>query len=216
MIDASSISANFPFQADSLTLAAFPATEADREVTMSREGKFRSGRVDGGLSLRHSLETGRTRMAGHLTRRTGATQRQSERLGKRTGRRKTNDRKHRKATPNGYCCQSSGRSEEANRCSIGEACHSRGSKWENALAGLTGVKGDGMCGRVRLAKSGENLSGPGATWERIGIRNKAESRIDAGQEVGDGHSTEDPGTMKSLGEGRAISLRCFCRKEALA
>ena len=50
LIDASSISANFPFQADSPTLATFPATEEVCGVTMSREGKP-AVTVDGGLHL---------------------------------------------------------------------------------------------------------------------------------------------------------------------
>ena len=131
LIDGSSIPANFPFQAGSLTRVPFRATETKDGVTTSREGKP-AVMVDDGLHLRHSLETGSPPIAGHLKRRNGATRSQSERLGKRTGRRivMTNVRKHRKATLGEYCWQSQGRREVANRCSIGEACHSRGSKWE--------------------------------------------------------------------------------------
>jgi hypothetical protein len=215
LIDGSSISANFPFRADSLTLAAFRATEMNREVTTSREGKP-AVRVDDGLHLRHSLETGSQPIAGHLRRSEQATRSQSERLGKRAGRRITNDRKPRKVTPGGYCWQSQGKSEEANLCSMGEACHSRGSKWESAPADLTGVKGDGMCGRTCSAKSGEGLHGSAFLRIRTGIRLITESRTEAVQDVGDGHSTEDPGTMKNPGEGRAISLESGGWKEVPA
>ena len=215
LIDASSISANFPFQADSLTFVPLLVTGAVDEVTMSREGKP-AVTVDGGLHLRHSLETGRQQIAGHLKRSNGATRSQSERLGELAGRRivMTNDRKHRKRTPGEDCWQSRGRSEVANHCSIGEACHSRGSKWEDAPAGLTGVKGDGMRGRTCSANSGESL--PGSARIRSGIRSNSESRVDAMQEVGDGHSTEDLKDTTTFGEGRAISLKCFCGKEKLA
>jgi len=90
---------------------------------------------------------------------------------------------------------------------MGEACYSRGSNWEWAPADLTGVKGDGMCGRTRTVKSGESLPGLAETRVRTGIRSISESRFDAEQEVGDGHSTEDLGSMTSPGEGRAISLK---------
>jgi hypothetical protein len=215
LIDGSSISANFPFQADSPTLATSPATEKACGVAKSREGKP-AVMVEGGLDLRHSLETGSQRISGHLKRNNGATRSQSERRGKLAGRRivMTNDRKHRKRTPGEDSWQSRGRREVANRCSIGEACHSRGSKWEHAPAGLTGVKGDGMRGRTCSAKSGESLHGSARI--RSGIRSNSESRTDAMQEVGDGHSTEDPRIMTNLGEGRAISLKCFCGKEKLA
>jgi len=165
------------------------------------------------VELRHSLETERRQIAGHLRRSDQATRSQSERLGKRAGRRITNDRKPRKVTPGGYCWQSRGRCEEANLCSMGEACHSRGSKWEHAPADLIGVKGDGMCGRSCTVKSGESLPGLAETRVRTGIRSISESRPDAEQEVGDGHSTEDLGTMTSPGEGRAISLKGPGREE---
>jgi len=214
LIDGSSIPANFPFQAGSLTCVPSRVTETKDGVTTSQEGKP-AVMVEGGLHLRHSLETGRQQIAGHLKRTNGATRSQSERLGERTGRRivMTNDRTHRKEAPGGYYWQSRGRREEASPGSMGEACHSRGSKWKWAPASLTGVKGGGMCGRTCSANSGESLYGSARI--RSGIRN-SERRIEAVQAVGDGHSTEDPRTMKSLGEGRAISLKRVGGKEALA
>jgi len=213
LIDGSSIPTNFPFRVGSLTHGPRRVTGERYRVTTSREGKP-AVMVEEGLHLRHSLETERRQIAGHLRRSDQATRSQSERLGKRAGRRITNDRKPRKVTPGGYCWQSRGRCEEANLCSMGEACHSRGSKWEQAPADLIGVKGDGMRGRSRTEKSGESLHGPARV--RAGIRLISENRFDAMQEVGDGHSTEDLGTMKNPGEGRAISLECSGRKEVPA
>jgi hypothetical protein len=205
-LGASPNSANFPFRADSLTHGPRRATGERYRVTTSREGKP-AVMVEEGLHLRHSLETERRQIAGHLRRSEQATRSQSERLGKRAGRRETNVRKPRKGTPGGYGWQSRGRCEEANPCSMGEACHSRGSKWEHAPADLTGVKGDGMRGRSRTVKSGESLPGLAETRVRTGIRSNSESRSDAVQEVGDGHSTDDLGIMTTPGEGRAISLK---------
>ena len=204
LMDGSSIPTNFPFRVGSLTHGPRRVTGERYRVTMSREGKP-AVMVEEGLHLRHSLETGRQRIAGHLRRSEQATRSQSERLGKRAGRRITNDRKPRKVTPGGYCWQSRG-IREASPCSMGEAGHSRASKWEDAPADLIGVKGDGMCGRSRIVKSGESLHGPVARRVRAGIRSISENRFDAVQEVGDGHSTEDPKTMKNFGEGRAVSL----------
>jgi len=205
-------SANFPFRADSLTLRPHRATGAWNGVTMSREGKP-AAMVDEGLSLRHSVETRSERMAGHLRRSYRATRSQSERLGKRAGRRKTNDCKHRKVTPSSCCWQSWGRRGVASLCSMGEACHLRASKWEDAPAGPTGVKGDGMCGKIRDVNSGESLHGSALGRIRIGISDHGESRPDAVQEVGDGHSTCDPKDNITFGEERAISLEWLCLKE---
>ena len=213
-------SANFPFRADSLTLRSHRATDVGYGVTMSREGKP-AVMVEEGLHLRHSLETERRQIAGHLRRSDQATRSQSERLGQRVPTRRDRQTnpdvrrdKPRKGTPGGSGWQSQGRREEASPCSMGEACHSRGSKWEHAPADLIGVKGDGMRGRSRTEKSGESLHGPARV--RAGIRSISENRFDAVQEVGDGHSTEDLGTMTSPGEGRAISLECSGRKEVPA
>lgn len=64
--------ANFPFRAGSLTTGAGGDAPCQSVVTKSREGEFRES---------------------------GATRSQSERRGKDTGRRKTNDRRHRKGDP---------------------------------------------------------------------------------------------------------------------
>ena len=213
LIDGSSISANFPFRADSLIPIPTRATAARDGVTMSREGKP-AVMVDCGLHLRHSPETESQPIAGHLKRNHGATRSQSERPGKFAGCRMTNDRKHRKVTPGEDCWQSRGRSEVASRCSIGEACHPRGSKWEEAPAGLTGVKGDGMRGKIRSAKSGEVLHGSARI--SLGIRSISENPDEAVQDGGDGRSTQDPRPMTNLGEERAISLKGFGGKERLA
>lgn len=213
-LGASPNSATFPFRADSLTLRPRRATGVWDGVTMSREGKP-PVMVDGGLSLRHSVETRSERMAGHLRRGSPATRSQSERPGKRTGRRLTNDRKHRKATPSANCWQSWGRRRVASLCSIGEARSLWASKWEDAPTGPAGVKGDGMCGRIRDVNSGESLHGSATGRIKIGISD-GESRPDAVQEVGDGHSTCDLEDNRPFREERAIGLERLRRKEVLA
>ena len=204
-IDGSSISANFPFRADSLTLRPHPATGVGYGVTTSREGKP-AVMVDHGLDLRHSLETGSQRISGHLRRNAQATRSQSERQGKRAGRRTTNDRKHRKVTPGGYSGQSRGRFRVARTCSMDEACYAWGRRWEDAPMRPGGVKGGGMRGKSRHVNSGENLQGSAGRRIRAGIRRIVESRAEALQGVGDGHSTEDLRDTKTFREGRAISL----------
>ena len=208
LIDGSSIPTNFPFRVGSLTPGPGPATDDGYRVTMSREGKP-AARVDHGLHLRHSLETERRPIAGHLKRNDQATRSQSERLGQRVPTRRdrqTNDRKPRKGTRGGSGGQSQGRREEASLCSMGEVGPPWGRKWEDAPTCPDGAKGDGMRGRVRVVKSGENLQGSAGRRIRTGIRRIVESRPEALQGVGDGHSTEDPKTMKNFGEGRAVSL----------
>jgi len=51
---------------------------------------------------------------------------------------------------------------------------------------------------------------------RGGIRPEAESRLDAWQGVGDGHSTEEPTDTTTGGEGRVISLEGRRCEEGLA
>ena len=98
--------------------------------------------------------------------------------------------------------------------SMDEACHAWRRKWERASMWPDGVKGGGMCGKICRVNSGESLHGP--EWVRIGISDHGESRFDAVQHVGDGHSTEDLKDNRTFGEGRAISLECPGRKEVPA
>ena len=216
LIDGSSIPTNFPFRVGSLTHRPGRATGSGYGVTTSREGKPVSAMVDHGLHLRHSLETERQQIAGHLRREEHqATRSQSERPGKLVGRRETNVRKHRKEYHGGYCWQSRG-IREASLCSMGEACQPWGRKWEDAPTCPDGVKGDGMPGRVRVVKSGENLHRSVARRIRDGIKPDAESRSEAMQGVGDGRSTEDLKDTITFGEGRAVSLEMLPLEEVPA
>lgn len=122
----------------------------------SREKGSLPEKVDKGLYLRHSLETGRKQIAGHLKQEKQTTCHQSERRGKHTGCRQTNVRKHRKGATVGIA----GRAVEMNEtslCSMGEVSNRQGRKWEKAPAGNSGVKGGGMCGKFLQVNSGEDL-----------------------------------------------------------
>lgn len=87
-----------------------------------------------------------------------------------------------------------------------EACYAWGRRWEDAPMRPGGVKGGGMRGKSRHVNSGENLQGSAGRRIRAGIRRIVESRAEALQGVGDGHSTEDLRDTKTFREGRAISL----------
>jgi hypothetical protein len=100
-------------------------------------------------------------------------------------------------------------------CSMDETCHATSSKWKHAALRSDGVKGGGMRGKIRVVNSGESLHGPASGRVRNGI-SYCESRTEAVQEVGDGHSTEDPKDNITIGEERAISLECLCLKEVSA
>ena len=222
-LGASPNSANFPFRADSLTLAPYGATGMCCGVTKSREGKP-AAMVDYGLYLRHCPETDGQQIAGHLKRSNVATRSQSERQGKRAGRRMTNDRKHRKGCHGNYSWQSRGDSR-GEPLFDGRSLTTVGKKMGRSTRSLDGVKGDGMRGRSRLEKSGEDLQGPVAyiselpnserRWVRIGISPKSEIHSNVLQGVGDGHSTENLRDNKTRREERAISLGCLPERRNL-
>ena len=130
---------------------------------------------------------------------------QSERQGKHAGCRMTNDRKHRKACPGGDSWQS--REESRGEPLFdGRSLPAMGKQLGTCTHGLDGVKGGDTHGRNRGAKSGESLSGSAPVADKGRYKPRGESRPNARQEVGDGHSSADGGDSTTPPEQRAISL----------
>lgn len=131
----------------------------------------------------------------------------------------------------------------ASPCSMGEACHSRGSEMgrtrearrckrrRHARKTPSSIWGDPDRFRMKRSKTirgllrnlnqlrhgGVPVAKPAKRRRRNrgGIRSKTESRRDACQGVGDGHSTEEPTDTITGGEGRVISLESRRCEEGL-
>ena len=117
----------------------------------------------------------------------------------------TNTRKHRKAWYGSDCWQSriDSRGEPL---FDGRSLTDPGKQLEACTRVLDGVKGGGMRGSVHAFNSGESLHGSAVAADQARYKPSGESRADAVQEVGDGHSTVDRADSITARKGRAISL----------
>jgi hypothetical protein len=179
-------------------------------VTKSRDGKLvrraNIGYVIKGLSRTLDSEQGtRWTAATRPHRMKRVTLSQSERQGKRTGRRMTNDRKHRKACP-GMCCWQSQGDSVVEPLFDGRRLTVMGKQLGTCTHRADGVKGGGTLGRNHAFNSGEGLHGPADSAGKQRYKPTGESRGHAVQEVGDGRSTAKREDNTTSRQERAISL----------
>jgi hypothetical protein len=216
LIDGSSIPANFPFRAGSLIHVPHRATGASGGVTKSPEGN-RTVRADewhapealSGNGQTTDCMTPKTAGVAGLGASPGG-----EANAQAVGRRTT------ASIVKGATADIAGRAvviREGEPVLDGRSPLPPGKQMGTSTRGTDGVKGGGMRGRASRAKSGENLSGPAATPVRSGISRAGENQPEAGQGVGDGHSTvTDLRGSKTCGQGRAISLNGLLPEEGPA
>jgi hypothetical protein len=118
----------------------------------------------------------------------------------------TNNRKHRKEWPGSNCWQSRDDSS-GEPLFYGRSLAVAGKQLETCTRGLDGVKGGGMRTQVLEFNSGESLHGSVRAADKARYKPSGEGRVDAMQEVGDGHSTEGRADNTTAGQERAISLK---------
>lgn len=192
MLAESANPANFPVRAGSLTndpSGRPEETRGDKVVSKESIAKAISTRV------RETCPVGLVE--------TGS---QSERRGKRAGCRKTNIRKHRKGCRGGHSWQSRGESS-GEPLFDGRSLADMGKQLETCTPVLDGVKEGGMRGPIHGFNSGESLHGSVHAADKARYKPSGESRAEAMQEVGDGHSTVYRVDNTTAWEGRAISLK---------
>lgn len=196
-------SANCSFHAYSLTAGECGDARTGCAVTKPREGK---PAVQGGLRPAPKALTGNgeEQIAGRLTKEEQGTRNQSGRQGKNTGRRQTNDCKHRKSNPAGITGRAGnfGKGRPSVRCGksaiireengqehlMARRCKRRRHVWKDSLSSWR----EPVWSRQRVSES---------------IRRNAESWNNAVQGVGDGRSSENGKDNITLPMQRAISLR---------
>jgi len=118
----------------------------------------------------------------------------------------TNNRKHRKVCRGGNRWQSHGDSR-GEPLFDGRSRIDTRKQLEVCTRVLDGVKGGGMRGQIHVFNSGESLCGSVLAADKARYKPHGESRADAKQDVGDGHSTTDRADSITAWKGRAISLK---------